>query len=316
MLSFKKFIKNEHHKKGFDVNLWISPDGKVHFVNIFKEGKELEEGALDPNEPDITDGEGYKHFGEFNPTDINNKKLTAQEFHRHLAKQGLYSSSSRDIMHKDPHMQDFEDEVHTALGGKRHESWHRDYPRARTKAGEYVPRHATVYSSSGSSTHIGKYEGKIGKGDQRYNIQKNVKEVPGASSPGNVAVFNDETVYHRAPTKEERGDRHFIRGSGIREIPKEGIPKKDGSGYWNPNNEKDMNAFMASKVANNEKGMHHGLYDKIHNFMVLSRYEKEGSTLHKQRQALIAIMNHPDHRDRFNKGDWFGKTDWSKAKKR
>lgn len=301
MLSFKQFVKDNHHKKGFDVNLWLSPDGKVHFVNIFKESKELEEGKVDPNEPDITDGEGYKHFGEFKPTNLDDKKLTAEEFHRHLAKHGLYASAARDVMHKDPHMQDFEDGVHEILGGSKHEDWHQDYGGASAAKGGYVPKHAAVYSSSGSATKLGKKEGK------------ETKEISGATSPGKVSVFNDTTVYHRAPTKEERGDRHFIRASGIREIPKEGIPKK-GGGYWNPTNEEDMQQYRKSKDSGYLRGMHRGLYNKIHNHMVMHHAAKEGSAEHETTKKLIALMNHPDYKDRFNKNDWHGKTDWSTKK--
>jgi hypothetical protein len=294
MLGFKNFIE-ETSPKGYTVDFYHHKHKKP-IIHILKNYSDLEEAKKNPDSSSITGDEGYAHFGEFKPTNLDDSKQTVNEIHEHLARNGLYSASGSHPIHKDPHMQNFEDGIHEILGGKTHLTWHQDYPKARSKT-NFAPRDAAVWSSSGSSTKLGKSI----KNDKNKNLD--VQEIPRATKPGTVTVFDDYTLHHQAPSAEERQDRHFIRVSDVRRIPKEGIPKKEG-GFYDLSNKNDMESYLKSKKSNVVNGMHKKLKVKIKEFLDKSKNAQNGSGDYETRAKLINFINLPEHKDRFNRNNW------------
>ena len=339
MLRFKAFINEEATAKniGYTADLYLHPTEKP-IVYIYKKGVPLDEAAKDwslptvtskdPNDPtktgrvrelhhthvELPEDHHLKAFAAFKPTSLDDHAKTMEEFHKHLAAHGLYSATDKHPMHKTPHMQKCEDGVHDILGGGKHERWHTDSTGALGKPGAPAPRDAAVYSSSHASTHVGKAVGRKGKDEV-------VEPLNPGTKPGSVHVFDDygeqipgnkpgETQgdsRHKAPSREERGDRHFIRASDIRKIPEQGIPKK-GGGYYNHNTSEGIADYIKDKISSNEKNnMHNKLRVKIGKWISDNPNPVEGSDNHKKRQNLLSHINSETNRSRYNHDGWLEK---------
>jgi hypothetical protein len=336
MLRFKTFINEQQAAEhvGYTADLYLHPTEKP-IVYIYKKGVPLDEAAkdwslptvtsTDPNDPTKTgrireltkdkiklpSDHHLKAFSEFKPTNLNDHEKTMEEFHKHLAAHGLYSATDKHPMHKTPHMQKFEDGVHDILGGGKHERWHTDSTGALGSPGSAAARDAAVYSSSHASTHVGKI---TGYDDKKKPIVEPLK--PG-TKPGTVHIFDDygEKIpgtnqgdsQHKAPSREERGDRHFIRASDIRAIPEKGIPKKGGS-HYDHNTPEGIADYIKDKTPSNEKNnMHNKLRVKIGKWISDNPNPAEGSVNHKKRQNLLAHINSETNRSHYNHDGWVEK---------
>lgn len=283
------------------------------------------------NAPEIPKDHHLEAFKGFTPSEdlLNNHDELMKAFHKHLAAHGLYSATDKHPMHKTPHMQKFEDGVHDILGGGKHERWHTDSNGALGSPGSFAPRDAAVYSSSDASTHVGKLTGNMVKNSKGKHVPE-VEPLSPGTKPGTVHIFDDygekipgsETKdkhgnpipgtekgdsQHKAPNREERGTCHFIRASDIREIPKEGIPKKSG-GYYDHNTKEGMDEYIKDKTPANERNnMHNKLHNKIGKWISDNPSPEKGSEKYEQRQKLLEHINSPENKPHYNHNDWVEK---------
>lgn len=226
MLNFKSFIKEaKNSEHAYHVEMHLMPN---HYP-IYRFVKTKLHEVYRPDEGTLEDGEIHKTIGTFNPSSLDHDTIT-NEFHDHLHKHGYYMHTPTHPMVLSPRENHFKSDFKKFTQGRTpaHEQPHRD-----EKTGITMGRYVGVWSTQGPT--------KIYTKD---STAKKKTEIPGATQPNKVTIFNDSELKHAASGEK---NRWFIRAGEIRKIPPGGIvsPNKKGEEV---NYGHDVEAYKKDKL--------------------------------------------------------------------